>query len=68
MSTGWENFKPAPIEVFHGEICERFHEVTRTGLIDAIQFNNLLAEFKTKIMNEYGITSDAIPIEKETKS
>lgn len=72
MCEGWEGFKPAPIEVFHGETMKSFHagaqfpsnETFVNGIryINGIEFNRLLAEFKTKIMKEYGISSDAIPI------
>jgi hypothetical protein len=62
MSTGWDNYTPAPIEVFHGEALDRFHVVKDAdGKIDGIGFNNLIAEFKVKIMKEYGISGDAIP-------
>lgn len=77
MSTGWENYDPAPIEKFHGEAMEEFHagaehkvnEVTlddpvfggKCRYVNGIEFNRLLARFKVKVMNEYGITSDPIP-------
>jgi hypothetical protein len=73
MSSGWDNFKPAPIEVFHGEAQREFHagaefknnERSIDGIryINGIEFNRLLARFKVKVMREYGITSDAIPLE-----
>lgn len=81
MSNGWENYDPAPIEVFHSEALKEFHEVAKTEeehanlskalceatnmpvepvkTVDGIQFNNLLAKFKTKVMQEYGISSAA---------
>lgn len=75
MSNGWEDYDPAPIEVFHGEAMKAFHagaqfkvnETTVNGIrfINGIEFNRLLAEFKVKIMKEYGITSAAIPKVKE---
>ena len=74
MSTGWDNYDPAPIETFHGEALKRFHEVAKVDhgeiekafdrklkTIDGIVFSNLIAECKVKIMKEYGITSDAVP-------
>lgn len=70
MSSGWDGYKPAPIEVFHGEAQEEFHagaefkanEAKIDGIhyINGIEFNRLLARFKVKVMEEYGITSDAI--------
>ena len=71
---GWEEYDPAPIEVFYHNAMKRFHEVkkidhskvekafggVRMGTIDGITFNKLLAEFKVEVMKEYGITSDAI--------
>lgn len=67
MSTGWENYDPAPIEVFHGEALKEFHR-RREELgkspdegLNGIEFNKIIAAFKVKIMKQYGITSDAIP-------
>lgn len=70
----WEGYKPAPIEVFHGEAMLEFHKLKKfdhtkleaalgekIGTVDGITFNRILAEFKVKIMKEYGITSDAVP-------
>jgi hypothetical protein len=67
MSSDWKDYKPAPIEVFHGEALNAFHagaqfkvnETTVDGIrfINGIEFNRLLAEFKVKIMQEYGISS-----------
>lgn len=66
----WENYIPAPIEVFHGEAMEQFHKGARFKVnetfVDGVRFMNgievncILADFKTKIMKQYGITSDAI--------
>lgn len=71
MSTGWENYDPAPIEVFHSEAMKQFHRGARfkcnETFVDGIRFLNgievnvILAEFKVKIMKQYGITSDPIP-------
>lgn len=70
MSNNWKDYDPAPIEVFHGEALSRFHELKKEdysqeevvfgrkiGTVDGITFNKILAEFKTKIMKEYGISS-----------
>ena len=78
MAYGWEGFKPAPIESFHGEALEEFHKVKKfdhsdvektmgekIGTIDGSEFSRLLAVFKTKIMEEYNIDNKAIPITKE---
>jgi len=72
MSTGWDKYESAPIEIFHSEAIDEFHkgakykanEITDsdgTRYINGIEFNRLLAAFKVKIMNEYGISSDATP-------
>ena len=62
MATGWDDFNPAPIEVFHSQIGDRFHEVAdENHKIGGIQFNNLIAEFKLKICKEYNISMDPIP-------
>lgn len=68
MSNSWDDYDPAPIEVFHGEAMKSFHagaqfpanEVKIEGIryVNGIEVNRLLAEFKVKIMKEYGITSD----------
>ena len=77
MSEDWENYVPAPIEVFHGEALIEFRRVAciahpsfprnepHRPMINGIQFNDLIVEFKVKIMKQYGITSDAIPKEKQ---
>lgn len=67
MSDSWDDYIPAPIEVFHGETMKAFHQgaqfpanetfVNGIRYVNGIEFNRLLAEFKTKIMKEYGITS-----------
>lgn len=75
MSTGWDGFDPAPIEVFHAEAHDRFFEEAKQNhteivekafgrpvpTINGIQFSRILAEFKTKIMKEYGISNNPIP-------
>jgi hypothetical protein len=74
-SESWKGHKPAPIEVFHGEAMEQFHRGARfkvnetfiNGIrfMNGIEVNVILADFKTKIMREYGITSDAIKLDEE---
>ena len=76
MSNSWDDYDPAPIEVFHGEAMKSFHagaqfpvnETFVNGIryINGIEFNRLLAEFKVKIMKEYGITSNPT-LKKEAK-
>ena len=73
-SNSWDDYIPAPIEVFHGETMKSFHagaqfpanEVKIDGIryVNGIEVNRLLAEFKVKIMKEYGITSDPTPRDK----
>lgn len=73
MNTGWENYKPAPIEVFHSEAMEQFHRGSRykvnetfvngVRFMNGIEVNQIIADFKIKIMKEYNISSDAIPLE-----
>lgn len=67
MSNSWDDYDPAPIEVFHGEAMKKFHEIREAkgrspdqGL-NGIDVNSILAEFKVKIMKQYGITSDPTP-------
>ena len=76
MSEGWENYKAAPIEEFHGEAIKEFHKgaefdvnetfVDGMRFVNGIEFNRLLAIFKVKIMKEYGITNKAIKITDRT--
>jgi hypothetical protein len=71
--SSWNGYKPAPIEVFHGEAMEQFHKGAKykynetfaggTRFMNGIAVNEILAAFKVKIMKEYGISSDAIKIE-----
>lgn len=73
MDNSWKGYKPAPIAVFHSEAMKQFHRGARykvnetfvNGIrfMNGIEVNTILADFKTKIMKEYGITSDAIKIE-----
>ena len=77
MSNSWDDYTPAPIEIFHSEAMEQFHlgarikcnETFVEGIryMNGIAVNQILADFKTKIMREYGITSDAIPKSKPAK-
>lgn len=72
-SESWKGFKPAPIEVFHGEALKEFHAgskfpaqetiVDGVRFINGNRFNTILAAFKVKVQKEYGISSDAIKIE-----
>lgn len=67
MSNNWDDYNPAPIEIFHGEAMEEFHKGARfkvnetfvngTRFMNGIEFNVILANFKVKIMKEYGISS-----------
>lgn len=76
MSNSWDDYDPAPIEVFHGEVMKSFHKgaqfpsnetfVDGIRYVNGIEFNRLLAEFKTKIMKEYGISSNPT-LKKEAK-
>lgn len=67
------NYKAEPIEQFHGETIERFHEVARTDdghrevtygqkvkTVDGIEFSRLIAEFKVKILNAYTLVPKKI--------
>lgn len=72
MSESWDGYRPAPIEVFHGEAMDAFHRGARFPhnevFVDGVRFLNgiavaeIIAEFKTKIMKEYGITSAPVKI------
>ncbi len=70
MSSGWEDYDPSPIEVFHSEAMKEFHKrreelgKTADAGLDGVEVNKILAKFKLKIMKQYGITSDAIPKKK----
>ena len=70
-SESWKNYDPAPIEVFHGEAMKQFHKgagfkcnetfVDGIRFMNGIEVNAILADFKTKIMKQYGITNAPIP-------
>lgn len=74
MSSGWENYIPAPIEVFHAEAMEQFHRGARypvnetfvngVRFMNGVEVNVILAAFKTKIMKEYGIDNNPIKVKK----
>lgn len=73
----WEGFRPSPIEVFHGEAMKQFHRgarfptnetfVSGVRFLNGIEVNCIIADFKVKIMKEYGITSDPIKIQENEK-
>lgn len=76
MSNNWKGYTAAPIEKFHVEALDRFHELKKfdhkdieeafgkpIGTIDGNTFNTILAEFKMKILKEYGISRDPIKTE-----
>lgn len=58
-----EGYEPAPIEKFHAEALDEFHKVKRevsgevAGMVDGNGFNNLLAAFKVKIIETYGLST-----------
>ena len=62
MSNGWDNFVPAPIEVFHSEAMEAFHrrreQLGRSPAegLDGSNVNEIITEFKRKICRRYGIS------------
>jgi len=66
MSNDWKDYIPSPIEVFHGEAIEQFHRGSRfkanETFVEGIRYmsgiavNEILADFKVKIMNQYGIS------------
>jgi len=67
MNNDWDNYDAAPIETFHSEAMEQFHKGTRfpanetfvseIRYMNGIAVNEILADFKIKIMNHYGISS-----------
>jgi len=71
MNNDWDNYDAAPIETFHSEAMEQFHRGTRfpanetfvsdIRYINGIGVNDILADFKIKIMNHYGISSSPTP-------
>lgn len=75
MSSGWEGYKPAAIEVFHGEAMEEFHKgaefkvnetfVGGVRYMNGIEFNRILTIFKGKIMREYGISSAPVKLDEK---
>jgi len=59
MSTGWENFEPAPIEFMHGRMLDLFHAWRRSKTkstkleIDGTEFNMIIAQAKTDTYAKY---------------
>jgi len=59
MSTGWENYEPAPIEFFHGRLIDLFHEwrssktESTTVEIDGIVFNKIVVKAKNETYAKY---------------
>lgn len=61
MSTGWENYEPAPIEFLHGRLMELFHEFRKTKTnninveINGSEFGHLIAKAKTETYTKYSM-------------
>ncbi|MBL7817113.1 MAG: hypothetical protein JNL70_18970 [Saprospiraceae bacterium] len=56
----WDNYEPAPIEFFHAELTNLFHEFRKERgttsfhvSMNGIDFNNLIAKAKTKTYEKY---------------
>jgi hypothetical protein len=72
VMSDWGNYIAAPIETYHDEANSEFHGkpefdgnvkyIDGTKYINGIEFNRLIAAFKSKIMKTYRIKSDAIPV------
>lgn len=61
MSTGWEKYEPSPIEFFHGELMNEFHEYRR-GItnnvsikINGNDLNNIIAKAKRTTYEKYRV-------------
>lgn len=73
MSCHWKDYKSTPIETFHCEAMEQFHKgaefKANETFVDGIRYmngiavNQILTDFKIKIMKEYNINNNAIKIE-----
>ena len=59
MSTGWENYEPAPIEFLHGRIMDLFHEwreskTENTSVeIDGSDLSKIIAKAKLETYAKY---------------
>lgn len=59
MSTVWENYEPSPIEYFHGELMDLFHEFRKTKTdkftveINGNELNDIIAKAKKKTYAKY---------------
>ena len=62
MSTGWENYEPAPIEFLHGRLMDLFHEWRREKYgkdapfevnIAGNELNNIIAKAKSETYKKY---------------
>lgn len=72
MSQGWENYEVSPIEFFHGELLELFHEFRKNKVGDSIvveldgeDFNNIVYKIKNKVYEKYSNLNLDKPIEKD---
>ena len=61
MSYGWENHEPAPLEFFHGQLFDAFHQLRqqkgdnpeKTLTLNGIEFTNLIAKAKMATYAKY---------------
>lgn len=74
MSSGWENFEPAPLEYFHGKLMDAFHQLRlqkgdnpeKTLILGGGEMNTLIAKIKVETYEKYpnAISQKAIPKDK----
>lgn len=72
MSTGWENYEPAPMEFFHGRLMDLFHELrikkvgkeTITVELNGTEINNIIAQAKMETYAKYPKQVSSSAIEK----
>ena len=63
MSQGWENLDPSPLEYFHAQILEAFHEFRLKGvgvseydtkvIMDGIDLDKIIAQAKLNTYAKY---------------
>lgn len=61
MAEGWEDYKAAPLEFFHGRLMNAFHDLRmqkgdnpeKTLTLDGIEFSSMVAAIKIEVYEKY---------------
>ena len=71
MSAGWDDYDPAPCEVFHGELIKEFHEyrkqhrlkndIPMSVPLSGLEFESIVVKAKKSVYMRYPDANKAIP-------